>query len=57
MSIFGIFRVLAGTYKIKVNTITDPFIGDQSFLEEKSNFIGLLTPKLLRALPGSIVTK
>ena len=32
MSIFGIFRVLAGTYKLIVSTISDPFSGDLDFL-------------------------
>jgi hypothetical protein len=47
MSIFGIFRVLAGTYKISVSTITDPFTGDEAFLKEKSEIIGI---PMVRAL-------
>lgn len=51
MSIFGIFRVLAGTYKLKVSTISDPFSGNNAFLAEKSLLMPQLTVDQLRALP------
>lgn len=51
MSIFGIFRVLAGTYKLKLSTISNPFSGSQTFLEEKSIALSSITEQTIRALP------
>ena len=42
-SMFGIFRILAGSYVLKVASITNPFCGSESFLKEKTKIIGLLT--------------
>jgi len=50
MTIFGLFRVLTGSYKLIVNTISDPFSGNQDFLEQKSRVYKVITPKLLRAV-------
>jgi len=52
MSIFGIFRCIAGTYKLSINTITDPFTGDETFLKEKSEIIGI---PMVRALLRNFV--
>jgi len=51
MSIFGIFRVLAGTYKLKLSTISNPFSGSWTFLEEKSVALSGITEQTIRALP------
>jgi len=51
MSIFGIFRVLMGTYKLKLSTIVAEFSGSKEFLEEKSSKFQKLTFEKIRALP------
>lgn len=51
MSIFGLFRVLMGTYKLKLATITNPFSGCEQFLAEKSVNMSRITRDALRALP------
>lgn len=50
MSIFGLYRVLAGTYKLKLATITQPFQGSYATLEEKSIEIRRLSKSLVGAL-------
>lgn len=52
MSIFGLFRVLAGTYSLKLKTIVAPFSGSPEFLKEKSDTFQLKTLEKLRALKG-----
>jgi hypothetical protein len=39
MSIFGIFRVLAGTYKLALATIVEPFGGNQRKLDEMVKYL------------------
>lgn len=51
MSIFGIFRVMAGTYTLAVSTISNPFTGSKEFLEEKSISMTRITRDTIRALP------
>lgn len=50
MSIFGIFRVLAGTYKLKLSTITDEFKGNTDSLRGMEDLIGNVTFRHLHHL-------
>lgn len=34
LSIFGLYRVLKAPYKLKLNTITDPFSGNLRFVRQ-----------------------
>lgn len=51
MSIFGLFRVLMGTYKLKLSTIVDKFSGSEEFVKGKADNFQKLTFEKLRALP------
>jgi hypothetical protein len=51
MSIFGLFRVLMGTYKLKLSTIVDKFSGSEEFVKGKADGFQKLTFEKLRALP------
>jgi hypothetical protein len=57
MSIYGLFRIIQGTYKLKLSTISNPFSGDRRFLEEKSVSIASASLNALRALPDLKILK
>jgi hypothetical protein len=57
MSIYGLFRIIQGTYKLKLSTISDPFSGDRRFLEEKSVSIVGTSLYALRALQDLKILK
>jgi len=50
LTLFGIYRVLKGPLKSKLNTITDPYTGQQEILMEFKEFIDIHLWRLLSSL-------
>jgi len=53
LSLFSIYRIFKIKCKAKINTITDPFTGDQIKLDDFNKFLELLTPRLVTNFPIS----
>lgn len=49
LSILSLYRVLKGEIKPKLNTITDPFTGDQKVVDDFQRFLWLNSRRLLRS--------
>jgi hypothetical protein len=54
MTLFGLFRVLSGEYKLKLSTITDDFTGDSVELQTMSTKITFYSQNLLNGFVGSM---
>jgi len=49
LSLFGLYRVIDAPVKAKLGTITDPFLGDPTFLQVLGHWFGMNSGQLLKA--------
>jgi len=48
LTLFSIYRVIEAPVKAKLNTITDPFVGNEAFLEQSLGYFEFQFKKLIR---------